>query len=575
MKKITEQQLIESARALATTLQELNPDISAHTGNIKSILDTEKQGRDQFFSRFDKPPVLIPDRDGTMQEYPGWLPLPDRALPPKPKEIPYPSWLPKGPNQRITQQDELEMGAQNLANITKPQPSSPQRTIPATAVKQSAKKAAVKQRDPKVKQLQTELRAKGYDIKVDGIMGPETRQALAYDQEFGADYAEKTNKAIAQANESLTRIMELTKHSFHDTVQKTKLAETTASFRDLIDSIEEATQPGFVSPQSINPPATKPLPQGVGGILDQATVAPPKSTSSPQQSIMKPQSPYASIMNPGARSTANTGTPQPAKPSTAGAKQTAKPSTAGADIFSNPAAVRDFQKANGLKDDGLIGPITLDALKKAGFQPPAGFKMAPAKKPAQAQLGVTQADYDAAEAEYQQNKAAHDAEYNAKIDAIKAPRQQAATAAAAPQPGMSTALGAASQAMTPAFQSQQAPAQATPEEMKAAKAAVAAYKPNPKAKPYDADYGTNVPGAPGTKEYDLVNPPAPEPVQQPTTPLSQEPVVVYKESSDQEMSKFKSLISVEDMFDTIQEAREQISFNQGDQIARIIQLVNR
>ena len=49
-----------------------------------------------------------------------------------------------------------------------------------------------------------------------------------------------------------------------------------------------------------------------------------------------------------------------------------------------PDEIKAFQKAHGLKDDGLIGPNTLTALAKAGIQPPAGFKMAGAKQPAPA-----------------------------------------------------------------------------------------------------------------------------------------------------------------------------------------------
>jgi hypothetical protein len=39
-----------------------------------------------------------------------------------------------------------------------------------------------------------------------------------------------------------------------------------------------------------------------------------------------------------------------------------------------PAEIQAFQKANGLKVDGLIGANTMAALQKQGVQPPAGFK---------------------------------------------------------------------------------------------------------------------------------------------------------------------------------------------------------
>ena len=66
--------------------------------------------------------------------------------------------------------------------------------------------------------------------------------------------------------------------------------------------------------------------------------------------------------------------PQPAKPAQSGAS--AWPTT--------PQAIVAFQKSHGLKPDGLIGPNTMTALARDGIQPPAGFKMAPAKKPAAA-----------------------------------------------------------------------------------------------------------------------------------------------------------------------------------------------
>jgi peptidoglycan hydrolase-like protein with peptidoglycan-binding domain len=478
MKKITEQQLIESARLLQeynATLSEINPDIAGHSGYMNKIADLEKQGASDFakrltpmtsaeqeriygpyptrntsdngpswkdavaaafdggfeLSKLGQPPVQIKDRDGTMQDYPAWLPLPTHALPDK------------------------ETAAS--------QPSSPIQNPASTTPKQSAKPSASR-RDPAVEKLQKELRAKGYEIKVDGIMGPATKQALAYDQEFGADYAEKANKQISQANESLDRIMELTTHSFSDKVQNRAIAETTAAFRDFIDNIEEATKPGFMTPQPhVNPAATAPLPPGVGGVLDQATTVQPATTApvkpTSQQFAMKPQSGYANIMNPNAQSTAKPTTPV----------QNAKPSSAvPADIYTNPTAIKAFQQANGLKVDGLIGPNTLQALVKQGVQPPAGFKPATAKQPAaksvakpvakpvQNQMSASQADYDAAEAEFQKNNAAHDAEYNAKLAAIRAPRDQAAAAAAAPQQGIpSAALNTVGQSITPNFQSQQ------------------------------------------------------------------------------------------------------------------------
>lgn len=62
--------------------------------------------------------------------------------------------------------------------------------------------------------------------------------------------------------------------------------------------------------------------------------------------------------------TAKQFTPQPAPSGAAG--QAKWPTT--------DAEIRAFQKANGLKVDGMIGGKTMAALQKAGAQPPAGFK---------------------------------------------------------------------------------------------------------------------------------------------------------------------------------------------------------
>jgi peptidoglycan hydrolase-like protein with peptidoglycan-binding domain len=445
MKKITEQQLMESARALnaynAAMVEGMKGQLR-EWGPLAPLVATGLMGAAAHYlpkpmSAAEQERVYgpTPNRDSTPQHV-----NPDATVQPG-----------------MSPEDELNQGAQNLANISKSQKPA------STTSKQSAKPSASR-RDPAVEKLQKELRAKGYEIKVDGIMGPATKQALAYDQEFGADYAAKANKQIAQANESLDRIMELTNHSFSDKVHNRVIDETTAAFRDFIDNIEEATKPGFMTPQPhVNPAATAPLPPGVGGVLDQATTVQPATTApvkpTSQQFAMKPQSGYANIMNPNAQSTAKPTTPV----------QNAKPSSAvPADIYTNPTAIKAFQRANGLKDDGLIGPNTLQALVKQGVQPPAGFKPATAKQPAaksvakpvakqvQNQMSVSQADYDAAEAEFQKNNAAHDAEYNAKLAAIRAPRDQAAAAAAAPQQGIpSAALNTVGQSITPNFQSQQ------------------------------------------------------------------------------------------------------------------------
>ena len=55
-----------------------------------------------------------------------------------------------------------------------------------------------------------------------------------------------------------------------------------------------------------------------------------------------------------------------AQPVVQGAKPTQWPT--------DPASIKAFQQANGLKVDGLIGVNTMQALQKAGLQPPAGVK---------------------------------------------------------------------------------------------------------------------------------------------------------------------------------------------------------
>ena len=67
-----------------------------------------------------------------------------------------------------------------------------------------------------------------------------------------------------------------------------------------------------------------------------------------------------------------------------GGSQSAKP----AKWPTTPQEISAFQQAHGLKADGLIGPNTMQALAKQGIQPPAGFQMAAAKKPAAPATGA-------------------------------------------------------------------------------------------------------------------------------------------------------------------------------------------
>jgi hypothetical protein len=74
---------------------------------------------------------------------------------------------------------------------------------PAGAAGQTGQAEPVK--DPGIEKIQQDLKNKGYDIKVDGILGPETEQMIAYDKQFGADYAAKQNAELsAPVSESVT-----------------------------------------------------------------------------------------------------------------------------------------------------------------------------------------------------------------------------------------------------------------------------------------------------------------------------------------------------------------------------------
>ena len=60
-------------------------------------------------------------------------------------------------------------------------------------------------KDPGIEKIQQDLKNKGYDIKVDGILGPETEKMIAYDKQFGADYAATKNAELsAPVSESVT-----------------------------------------------------------------------------------------------------------------------------------------------------------------------------------------------------------------------------------------------------------------------------------------------------------------------------------------------------------------------------------
>lgn len=95
---------------------------------------------------------------------------------------------------------------------------------PTTAQGAHAARAATKP-DPAVVKLQKELIAKGYPLTADGIMGPDTKRAMDYENEFGSSYASTQNAELQKLqqpmsehvsfgnDETLTRIVDLINYS--------------------------------------------------------------------------------------------------------------------------------------------------------------------------------------------------------------------------------------------------------------------------------------------------------------------------------------------------------------------------
>lgn len=198
-----------------------------------------------------------------------------------------------------------------------------------------------------------------------------------------------------------------------------------------------------------------------------------------------------------------------------------------------PQEISAFQQANGLKADGLIGPKTMQALAKHGIQPPAGFQMAGAKKPAAPAKPTDIMAQSPDEAE-DERIAQNTAFYN------MTPQQQAMYNQGTRQQGQKPATQTPTNTQIPAT---------------APNAAAAAITPN------FASQGAQ-PVA------------QPEPEQQPTKPLSQEPVIVYKESSDPEMSKFRDIFSEDNNLQSVNKPTH-VSFQQENSLARIVQLSHR
>lgn len=188
-----------------------------------------------------------------------------------------------------------------------------------------------------------------------------------------------------------------------------------------------------------------------------------------------------------------------------------------------PQEITAFQKANGLKADGLIGPNTMQALAKQGLQPPAGFQMAGAKKPAAPAKPadpMAQSPEEAEDERIAQNQAFYNMSPEQQAMYNKGVAQQGQKPAAAPANAQTpaTAPSAAAAAITPNFASQQ-----------------------------------------GTQPAQGSEP-------------GKDNVIVYKETTDPEMTKFKNLFSVEEIFENIKQPHEHVTFQQEDTLARIIQL---
>lgn len=293
--------------------------------------------------------------------------------------------------------------------------------------------------------------------------------------------------------------------------------------------------------------ATQPVPQSASPAAPQSA-AKPASPAAPQSAAPAPASTdrdwswenagkaignvWQGVKNTanavtGAASDIATGFNSAQTPATSAAKPTAPtnkwPTT--------PQEITAFQKANGLKADGLIGPNTMQALAKQGIQPPAGFQMAGPKKAAPAKPAkptdpMAQSPEEAEDERIAQNQAFYNMSPEQQAMYNKGVAQQGQKPAAAPANAQTpaTAPNAAAAAITPNFASQQAPAQ-TP-------------AATPEATP---------------------------------TPKQKNQVITYNESAYPEMTRFKNLISVEEMFENVTEAQH-VSFKQDDSLARIIQL---
>jgi hypothetical protein len=155
------------------------------------------------------------------------------------------------------------------------------------------------------------------------------------------------------------------------------------------------------------------------------------------------------------------------QPAATAAKPSSTPATA---AKADPAVLAIQQelisRGAKIKADGIMGPATQAAQKQFATGGPGA---APVADPLQARIDQNAAYFK------------------------MTPEQRAAADATAKS-------GATAPAAVPAA----APTSAW--DQAAAQAAVSSYKQNPNAKPYDADFGSNAPGAPGSAAYELVHP---------------------------------------------------------------------
>jgi hypothetical protein len=251
---------------------------------------------------------------------------------------------------------------------------------------------------------------------------------------------------------------------------------------------QTAMKPVVAKPSDTTTPITSPKistspkagVQGIpGGVVDQAIATQPATTTPAKPTTNAP--PLSQLANPTNKGSGPRVDPTaaPVAPGTAPKPGASAPAPAGKWPTTHDEIVA-FQNANKLNPDGLIGEKTMAALQKQGVQPPAGFKPVANKQHQAAPAGA--AAKSATPGQASQGKVsdpkvvelqkkliaqgwplkpdgimgpnteqAYQAQF--KTDSMNASMQPAATPAAPAAP----AAPAGAAAITPAFQSQQAP----------------------------------------------------------------------------------------------------------------------